>query len=406
MTSGQQAFFLVVLGAATFGAAFGWFSGKSRSLRENEFNRDLRGQLDENRGVFEREMAQRQADFKRDREELLAREKYVQSMRDSFAIGYTSGRKWLAKFVAESERAFDEYIAHQLRHKKRPAAKAAEEVSLARAEKRRVTERLKFLEYEIASLKEYFPFIEEYEDIILDEAVPLVGGQGGVDALDEADPVLRFLPKAEYDRLPPATRNQIALDRYLNGALPPWAIGRLYERYLGFLYESEGWEVDYHGVLKGLEDLGRDLICKRGEEVHIVQAKCWSEKKLIHEKHIFQLFGTVQLYQMNARSEELFDPAVTPVFITTTSLSPVARQAADWLEVQVQEQKPLSKAFPMIKCNINRDTKARIYHLPFDQQYDRTRIIPKLGEKYVATVVEAEAAGFRRAFRFSGSSNG
>jgi len=39
----------------------------------------------------------------------------------------------------------------------------------------------------------------------------------------------------------------------------------------------------------------------------------------------------------------------------------------------------------------------KIYHLPFDQQYDRTKIIPDKGEKYVYTVAEAEKAGFRRA---------
>ena len=53
----------------------------------------------------------------------------------------------------------------------------------------------------------------------------------------------------------------------------------------------------------------------------------------------------------------------------------------------------------MIKCNINQATNERIYHLPFDQQYDRTKIIPALGECYVRTVAEAESLSFRRAFR-------
>jgi len=43
---------------------------------------------------------------------------------------------------------------------------------------------------------------------------------------------------------------------------------------------------------------------------------------------------------------------------------------------------------------------AKIYHLPFDQQYDRTKIISDKGEKYVYTVAEAEKAGFRRAWRW------
>jgi hypothetical protein len=56
----------------------------------------------------------------------------------------------------------------------------------------------------------------------------------------------------------------------------------------------------------------------------------------------------------------------------------------------------------MIKCNINQTTGEKIYHLPFDQQYDRTRIIISKGECYASTVSEAESKGFRRAFRFSG----
>lgn len=52
--------------------------------------------------------------------------------------------------------------------------------------------------------------------------------------------------------------------------------------------------------------------------------------------------------------------------------------------------------FPRIKCNINGASK--IYHLPFDQQYDRTEI-KNAGEFYAWTVKEAESKGFRRAMR-------
>ena len=53
----------------------------------------------------------------------------------------------------------------------------------------------------------------------------------------------------------------------------------------------------------------------------------------------------------------------------------------------------------MIKCNISK-TGEKIYHLPFDQQYDRVEISPNKGECYVYTVKEAEDRGFRRAFRW------
>ena len=92
----------------------------------------------------------------------------------------------------------------------------------------------------------------------------------------------------------------------------------------------------------------------------------------------------------------------TPVFITTTTLSFVARDAADWLKIKVRESHPLSKSYPMIKCNINSATGERIYHLPFDQQHDRTNIIPSTGDFYAETTAEAEAKGFRRAHRYRG----
>jgi hypothetical protein len=56
----------------------------------------------------------------------------------------------------------------------------------------------------------------------------------------------------------------------------------------------------------------------------------------------------------------------------------------------------------MIKCNINPSSKEKIYHLPFDQQYDKVVIGDVPGECYVETIADAEAAGFRRAFRWRG----
>ena len=396
MTSGQEnllAFGLITVAAA---AAWGWFSDKSRKLKEDEFNRELREKLESDRKALEQTTKARTEEFSR-------RGEYLASLRSSFDRGFLNGRTWLAHFVAEADKTLDDAIAAQLQDKKRPAYKAAEEVAQARSERRVVKERAKFLEYQLRSYKEYFPFLDEYEDLILDEAVSLSTTSENLEALEDADPVLKFVPKAEYDRLPSAERNQIALQRYLSGGLSPVAIGRLYERFVGHLYEKDGWGVEYHGIVKGLEDLGRDLICTRVDEVHVVQVKCWSKVKQIHEKHIFQLFGTTQLFLMASGKGDLFTPRVTPRFVTTTSLSPVAKQAAEWLKIEVQENLALDKTFPMIKCNINQSTEERIYHLPFDQQYDRTKIISRLGERYVATATQAEKLGFRRAFRFTGA---
>jgi len=59
----------------------------------------------------------------------------------------------------------------------------------------------------------------------------------------------------------------------------------------------------------------------------------------------------------------------------------------------------MDNGYPCIKCNISQIDGTRIYHLPFDQQYDKVKIEPHKGEFYCTSVKEAEDAGFRRAFR-------
>jgi hypothetical protein len=168
----------------------------------------------------------------------------------------------------------------------------------------------------------------------------------------------------------------------------------MYERYLGYLYESDGWTVTYFGANEGLEDMGRDLLCIKESMMHVVQAKYWAKHKTLHEKHIFQLYGTTVLLPLTR--PDLRNIRVKPVFAATTKLSPTAEFAAKQLGVEVRSL-DMSKDYPLIKCNVNGKTK--IYHLPFDQQYDRVRIDPTRGETYVRTAQEAEKLGFRRAMR-------
>lgn len=259
-------------------------------------------------------------------------------------------------------------------------------------EKRVLTEKIKFLEYQLKSYEEYFPQLEEYRELILDERIPLSTDSDNLTELEASDPTLIFISREEWDQISPAERNQLALDRYIARPKSAWEIGRHYERYLGSLKEQKGWTVEYHGALRGLEDLGRDLICKKGDSVEIIQAKCWSKSKLIHEKHLFQLFGTTVHYK-HANP----DVKVTPVLATTTALSEIATDIASALNIRV-DFIALPSSYPMIKCNIAQSTKEKIYHLPFDQQYDRVQLT-RPGECYVSTISEAEHLGFRRAWR-------
>ena len=168
----------------------------------------------------------------------------------------------------------------------------------------------------------------------------------------------------------------------------------MYERYIGYLYEQGGYKVHYFGIDERYEDMGRDLICKNDNETLIIQCKNWSQFRTIYEKHIFQLFGTVFEYKEAHPKEN-----VKAIFYTSTQLSPLASKIATTLGIELFENKKFDKNYPCIKCNISTLSNEKIYHLPFDQKYDETKIDRK-GEKYCSTVKEAEALGFRRAFRW------
>ena len=314
-----------------------------------------------------------------------------------FRESFAKGRQWLADFIAEARAEIDKRREEQLRYKKHPARKSADVVKEIAHKKRELQVKAKFLEYQLRSYEEYFPFLEEYREVILDERAGLAANQDNIEQLESIDPVRLLLDQAEYEKLSSADRNQLALDRYIKRTKSNWEIGRLYERYIGYLYESKGWRVIYHGAIMGFEDFGRDLICVSNGQTEIVQAKCWSKEKVIREKHIFQLFGTVIHFRKSHPGN------VLAVFVTTTDLSPEAKDVADALSIRV-EQLPLKTDYPMVKCNLSRATGEKIYHLPFDQQYDRIVVGDRKDEQYVATAIEAERLGFRRAWRYLGES--
>ena len=157
--------------------------------------------------------------------------------------------------------------------------------------------------------------------------------------------------------------------------------------------ENKGFFVDYTGATQGLADMGRDLIAKFGQNTYIIQCKRWKETKQIHEKHIFQLFGSLTLYQVQHPGESL-----QGVFVSTCPLSETAKSCADYLSILFVQQ-PFDPHYPKIKCNVSKHTGEKIYHLPFDQQYDRIHIARDANNFYAFTVAEAENQGFRHAYR-------
>ena len=313
--------------------------------------------------------------------------------------GNKKARAWFGALYAETQSLLDDYRSNLLRYKKRPSLKGAEQVREVKKEKRELNKKLKILEYQLKTYEQYFPIIEDFKDYILEDDTFLIKSDGSVSQDEDYDPVQKFLKPEEFKKLPIDRKNQLALDRYLNKTHTKLEIGRFYERYIGYLYEQEDWIVKFFGIIEGFDDLGRDLVCKKGNEIHIVQTKNWSKYKIIREKYLYQHFATTIHYQLQEKISKKVK--VKPIFYATIDFSDMAKKVSKALDIQIKTEK-LKKDYPMIKCNINPSTKEKIYHLPFDQQYDKVIIGNNPGELYVKTVAEATKKGFRRAFRYRG----
>jgi DUF2075 family protein len=305
------------------------------------------------------------------------------------------GFPWLAKAYDELLEREEYQLVSFLENKPRPALTAAA-ILMEHARLRRKAEReRKIAQYLVEYYESIAPFLvdlrEEVDAGAEQEALEILRAYSEEELQDETT---SFLTKEEYRRLSSVERNQLALDRFWRRPKSRWVIGCLYERYIGYLYEESGYRVEYVGITKGYEDLGRDLICHKGGDSIVVQCKNWSQFHTIYEKHVFQFFGTCFEYRYVHPEEN-----VTPAFYTTTELSDLARGFAFEMGIELYENFKFDTTYPSIKCNISRASGEKIYHLLFDQQYDNTRIEPSRGEFYCATVEEAEEAGFRRALR-------
>ena len=314
------------------------------------------------------------------------------------------GFPWVADAHSEYLRQRELRLAQELEDKERPARKGAEvvrEMSAEKAALRRENRVLRELHRYYESL---FPWLIDFKGEDLDELIRQVNQPRRADDPDE-DPAAFWLSDAEYhsDKLSKADKFQRALDRWWQSKKSPWQLGKDYERYIGYLHEQDGFSVQYHGIEYGLEDLGRDLICSKGSDVRIVQCKYWSGFKTMHEKHVCQIHGSAAAYQrLHGEQNDLFGgDGISAWLYVSCEASQTAREFAELLDVKLMDEFPLNR-YPIIKCNVSLRDGSKIYHLPFDQQYDRTQIEFK-DECYVETVAQAEGLGFRRAYRWRGN---
>ncbi|WP_437399820.1 restriction endonuclease [Flagellimonas lutimaris] len=365
----------------------GYFENRKRELNE------LLQLLKQEKKTF--------AGFARNKEQELDRKlKINQELKaavDQLAKERQIGFPWLANAYVELLEIYDKKLENHLRNKKHPAIQASKTLKEQNAIKRQAIKDKKIAEYIVQYYESIAPFLVDLKEEVEITSEEEVESYRAYTEKEKRDATTHFLTIDEYRNLSTAQKNQLALDRYKKRPKSKSLIGKLYERYIGYLYESQGYDVEYIGIFKGFEDLGRDLVCKKENEILIIQCKNWSKFKTIYEKHIFQFFGTV--FQYKYENPQL---NVKPVFYCSTKLSDLANRFASELEIEVFQNFKYDNDYPCIKCNISKRDKEKIYHLPFDQQYDKIKIEPNLGEFYCSNVAEAESRGFRRAFRYTG----
>lgn len=349
------------------------------------------------KAVFERENEELKQKLTTEKEERKKMKAYLDLHTDDLEAFLRSNVKhfpFLAGAIADYLTYDIEILAKQLDWGKSvERAKKVASIREIRAEAKRRIEESRVAVYQLEYLRAMFPAIDDiletdYNDLHISEV-----------QITDYDPVRDYLSRDEWKELSDQQKNQLALDRYIESRKKTkWQIGRDYELYVGYKYSLKGYSVDFFGSYKGMEDLGRDLIAKKGGRVLIIQCKYWSQKKEIHEKHIAQLYGTAVCYSLETRIPMQH---ITPVLVTNISLSGTAKRFAEYLSVEVVENFEVNE-YPRIKCNIGRNEygePTKIYHLPMDQQYDAVKI-DKEGEFFAFTVEEAEVKGFRRAFKW------
>lgn len=297
-------------------------------------------------------------------------------------------------------------IATELRKRVRPANSTADKIERELKKKiREIAYEAKESSYRWNFLLSIHPELKEY--IFDDNSLMSMAEYADMDDFNEnRDRARDYLSEEEYSQLSDTQKYQLALDRYKERRRSnAWIAGVEYEMFCSYQLRKKGYYVIEHGVSMKKADLGRDIIAQKDGTTYIIQCKRYSLQNLdgtdkyVHENVICQLYGTTIEYQITHPDNTLFSASnkVIPVLCTTGRLSDIAKIFADRLKVQIFQFD--MGDYPMIKCNINDNEK--IYHLPFDQQYWRTKI-ERSDEFYAWTVQEAEQAGFRRALRWRG----
>lgn len=307
----------------------------------------------------------------------------------------------LVRWSEEIQKEKDDLDANLLLQKKRPAPAAAEKLREANRKVREHQKIVNALRNQLELYESLAPWLREYCELTVSEVLDGLASANNQAPEENENPTLKYLSKTEWETLSNQQKLQRSLDNYLNPNRKKslWQVGIDFERYIGYIFEKAGHKVIFHGAKHGLDDLGIDLICQKGKKISVIQCKRLSAMKEIpvRENTVAQIYGAAIFYGIKEQVPKHIK--IQPILITSYILSEQARDFAEHLGVEVQENVTM-EPYPVIKCNINPRDGEKIFHLPFDQQYDNIMIGDVEGEFYASTIEEAMSKGFRHAYRW------
>ena len=147
---------------------------------------------------------------------------------------------WLASAIADFYALISERDAKYLENKSHPATRSAEVVREYGKKQRDAIRESRLMRYRVECYGKIFPWISDYVgDDVPDAAVDV----SGVEHDQEDDVAKYWLSKADYERLPTVEKYQKALDNWKRRKRSNWEIGRDYERNVGYVYETQGYEI-------------------------------------------------------------------------------------------------------------------------------------------------------------------
>ncbi len=260
-------FFLAIIGLAVVISLLYWMGDKWSKAKKYDKLKPKLHSLD----VYKRELESKESQLKSQQEHA-----------DTIIKEKSQGFPWLAQAFADYFHLQDLKQAEYLEHKSHPAPKAAERVREI-ASRRRIAEQLyRVLNYKLEYYENLFPWLVDFTGEDVDDLIVQIiekSGKGAKELEEPEDAAKKLLTEAEYNRMSTVAKYQLALDRYWQKKKSKWEIGRDYERYIGYLYETTSHSVYYQGIIEGLQDLGRDLIATSGDKTEVIQCKIGHNKE-------------------------------------------------------------------------------------------------------------------------------